>query len=99
MKAKNKPKKRVTTKVNAIICPVCNDRIFSRARHDFRSCSCNAIFVDGGFDYMRCGGREENLSKIEHITLNVSATKEQLYNDWNKVINKFGLIKSTKETR
>jgi len=45
---------------------------------------------------MRCGGREENLSKIEHITLNVSATKEQLYNDWNKVINKFGLIKSTK---
>ena len=40
-------------KVQAIVCPKCGDTLFSRARHDFRYCSCGEVAVDGGFDYVR----------------------------------------------
>ena len=36
-------------------CYRCRDRIFSNFRHDFVSCKCDAIFIDGGFDYVRAG--------------------------------------------
>ena len=38
-------------KIYAYECGICGDKIFSRARHDYRSCSCKSIAVDGGFDY------------------------------------------------
>lgn len=41
---------------NAAQCRLCGETIESTHRHDFRSCSCNAIFIDGGFDYLRRGG-------------------------------------------
>lgn len=40
---------------NAGKCAKCGDVIESKHRHDFRSCSCGAIFIDGGLDYQRCG--------------------------------------------
>jgi hypothetical protein len=40
-----------------IECAVCHDRIRSKHRHDFRKCKCGETFVDGGSDYLRCGGR------------------------------------------
>lgn len=36
-------------------CNECNNDIYSNSRHDFVECPCGAIFVDGGFDYMRWG--------------------------------------------
>jgi len=78
-------------KIQAITCPYCKDTIFSRARYDMRWCSCKKIFIDGGFDYLRYGGKEINKIKIKEIKLNV--TKKDLYNDWNKSIDKFGRIK------
>lgn len=36
-------------------CLVCNDIIQSTHVHDFVRCSCGAIFVDGGSDYLRMG--------------------------------------------
>jgi hypothetical protein len=41
---------------SGILCPSCNDKIFSYHRHDFKSCKCKGCFVDGGFDYQRSGG-------------------------------------------
>jgi hypothetical protein len=38
-------------------CLKCNDIIESMHRHDFVWCSCGNIFIDGGNDYMRFGGR------------------------------------------
>lgn len=78
-------------KINAIVCPECKDIIFSRTRHDCRGCSCGDTFIDGGFDYVKVGAK--NLNKIENKTLFVNTTKEELYNDWNKGINQFGLVK------
>ena len=82
------------TKVNVIKCPVCGDSVFSRATHDFRHCSCGGCFADGGFDYFRCGGREYENSTTDIVE--VDATKQELYDDWNHYHNKFGLIKQEK---
>lgn len=41
---------------NIAKCKKCGDIIESKHRHDFVQCSCGAIFVDGGNDYIRRGG-------------------------------------------
>ena len=38
---------------NTIQCTTCNDIIYSAHRHDFKSCKCGAVSVDGGTDYLR----------------------------------------------
>lgn len=38
---------------NAAECPKCHEIIESTHRHDFRSCSCGNISVDGGKEYIR----------------------------------------------
>jgi hypothetical protein len=43
-------------KVAAVKCPNCKDVIWSRHRHDCRSCKCQDSFIDGGRDYTRLGG-------------------------------------------
>ncbi len=40
---------------NAAQCGRCKDVIVSTHVHDFVSCSCGAIFVDGGLAYQRYG--------------------------------------------
>lgn len=41
---------------NSARCRKCGDVITSKYRHDFVSCKCGAIFVDGGLAYVRQGG-------------------------------------------
>ena len=56
--------------VNKIRCKKCEDIIESVHRHDFRFCKCGAVFVDGGKDYLRRGGKltaYEDLSEVEEI--------------------------------
>lgn len=77
--------------IAAIQCPECKDAIFSRAQHDFHYCSCGYCFIDGGFDYIRYGAKD--LSTIIHVDLDLPVTKEELYDDWNKSENKYGIIK------
>ena len=43
---------------NAAQCAKCGDIIESKHRHDFVSCSCDEIFVDGGKDYFRSGAKD-----------------------------------------
>lgn len=38
---------------NAVTCLGCGDFIVSKHRHDFVTCSCGSISVDGGQDYLR----------------------------------------------
>jgi len=40
--------------VNKAQCRACGDIIQSVSRHDFVSCDCGAISVDGGVDYQHC---------------------------------------------
>jgi len=69
--------------VNAIRCPKCGDTIYSRARHDYRGCTCGAIAIDGGFDYTRVSADPDVFGQLETVKLEVDATKVQLYQDWN----------------
>ena len=75
-------------KVQAIKCPNCNCVIYSRTRHDYRACDCGKCAIDGGFDYIRLVG---NLNPI--FLLEVDATKEELYDDWNTRADLYGRIK------
>lgn len=38
---------------NQVRCQKCGDAPYSANRHDFKSCQCGAISVDGGMDYLR----------------------------------------------
>lgn len=38
---------------NVIQCVNCRDIIESKHRHDFKSCKCGMVSVDGGLDYAR----------------------------------------------
>ena len=49
---------------NRARCKLCNDIIESKYRHDFVSCKCGAIFIDGGRDYLRCGGSPETFEDL-----------------------------------
>ena len=58
---------------NKIKCKSCKDIIESKHRHDYRTCKCGKVSVDGGKDYLRRGfsGTQdankayEDLSKME----------------------------------
>lgn len=41
---------------NAVICNKCDDFIVSKHRHDFVTCKCGNISVDGGQEYLRRAG-------------------------------------------
>ncbi len=40
---------------NVIQCKHCGDIIESTSTHDFKYCSCQTVFVDGGHEYLRRG--------------------------------------------
>lgn len=42
--------------IYGIKCKKCGSLIYSYHRHDFKWCSCKTIFIDGGDNYLRCGG-------------------------------------------
>lgn len=68
MEYKTKLKKQI-----GLYCSICDDIIFSNSRHDWVSCACGEIFIDGGFDYLRIGAREEFPLRVrrEVLTINI----------------------------
>jgi len=78
------------TRILTVTCPGCGKEIYSRAPHDYRTCGCAcATMVDGGFSgYIRYGGKLRPFLRYRFV----SATKKELYNDWNRRIDKFGII-------
>lgn len=82
-------KKKSKVRVTCIECPNCKDIIYSRAHYDFRSCTCGDTAIDGGFDYTRIVAKVIPKSFIKYV---MGETRQTLYNDWNKQVNKFGVI-------
>ena len=82
----------MNVKVNAVECPKCGYIIYSRARHDFRTCNCGAVSIDGGFDYWKIGCAEELCDSITSHEIELPLTKKELYDDWNHNQNKYGSI-------
>lgn len=64
----NLPKRKIIR--NAAQCLSCNDIIVSTYRHDFVTCKCGKLSVDGGLEYIRRVGDFENsldLSEYEDL--------------------------------
>ena len=63
--------------IKGIQCPKCNDKIYSRARHDCRYCSCGYCFIDGGFDYARVGfGLDGDKNTIPPLNVDIILPNE-----------------------
>jgi hypothetical protein len=78
---------------NAVSCNGCGDMIISKHRHDFVTCTCGAISVDGGQAYLRRIGDFSNA--VDHSwelpveLYNACADAVQEAMDTNR--NKFGI--------
>lgn len=77
---------------SAILCPKCGTVVFSRATHDYNSCTCGDIAIDGGFDYCKIAFKTQNYIFLTLI-LPKSMTKKVLYDDWNSRKDKHGTYK------
>lgn len=62
---------------NALRCNACLDEIVSVHRHDFNSCKCGAIAIDGGLAYTRRVGDVHN-----YTDLSVYEEFEREERDW-----------------
>ncbi|HWY33805.1 MAG TPA: hypothetical protein VNX68_04115 [Nitrosopumilaceae archaeon] len=82
------------TRVWTITCPMCHVEMFSRARHDYRTCGCPfQAMIDGGFaGYVRYGGQDVIPLRESFRYRFVKASKQELYDDWNCRRNRFGII-------
>ena len=99
-------------KVRAFKCLLCGDVVYSRVAHDYRSCFCKNVSVDGGslitVDGEQFGSfhsriliRQKSQSEMVDCELNIEAQKSQhveriFYNDWNKSIDNYGIIRDNK---
>ena len=61
----------ISTKIK---CKKCGDIIESKSTNDYKKCSCGAVTVDGGKDYLKRIGNEkdyEELSEIKDNNVNI----------------------------
>lgn len=79
------------TRVSCIKCEKCGDTIYSRAHHDYHSCSCGNLSIDGGFEYVSIGWKSGEIPP-EVFHKYIQATRQELYDDWNFRKDKFGKI-------
>ncbi len=53
---------------NMAKCRICSSVIESKHRHDFVSCKCGEVSVDGGLSYLKRGARDfKNLIELSEI--------------------------------
>lgn len=80
--------------VRAVQCKQCHDYIISRSNHDFNSCKCGSLAVDGGSfseEYKIFGfNRVIGAFQREHIVMvDLDVTPEELHEDWSTQINAY----------
>ena len=51
--------------IKGILCKSCGQVIFSCHRHDFHWCQCKKVAVDGGRDYLKIIGNEDDYEIVE----------------------------------
>lgn len=52
---------------NKIKCKKCGDIIEYKSTNDYKKCSCGAVAVDGGKDYLKRMGNEENYEDLSEL--------------------------------
>jgi hypothetical protein len=85
---------------NAVTCLACGDFIVSKHRHDFVTCTCGAVSVDGGQEYLRRVGDFANAMDLSW------SLPDNIYNDCAEAVqnamdsgrNKFGIANAVMRT-
>ena len=85
---------------NAVTCLACGDFIVSKHRHDFVTCTCGAVSVDGGQSYLRRVGDFGNAIDLSW------SLPDNIYNDCAEAVqnamdsgrNKFGIANAVMRT-
>lgn len=75
---------------NQRYCPNCEDRIYSRFRHDYQTCTCQQVMVDGGMEYLRHNGAgvdESIVITTEHFIQLLGAITDSSKNELGKICN------------
>lgn len=76
----------MTKSKNMAKCALCNDKIVSKHRHDWVSCKCGEIFIDGGNDYWRAGAKDfRNLLRYKNRKWVPSLVEEPKTNELTKI--------------
>jgi hypothetical protein len=78
--------------VKAVCCEECNTTVYSRTMEDMRECECGRVVVYGGFKNFKYEIRDDK-AKFKKLNVDLNATPDDLYRDYEKMEDKFGLIK------
>lgn len=57
---------------NQIRCGQCGDTPFSAHRHDFRTCKCGEVSVDGGMEYLRRMALRDGVTTMKDMSIVIS---------------------------
>jgi predicted RNA-binding Zn-ribbon protein involved in translation (DUF1610 family) len=90
---------------NQIKCLSCGDEIWSAHRHDYKTCSCGNVSVDGGTDYRKrsfklSGQYKEQSIELPEETVNaaIAAVKWGLETGRNERGIAYAVIRALNET-
>jgi DNA-directed RNA polymerase subunit N (RpoN/RPB10) len=85
---------------NTVLCLSCGDKIVSKHRHDFVECTCGAVAVDGGQEYLRRVGDFGNAMDISWSLPDdvYNACAEAAQNTLDTGRNKFGIANAVMRT-
>ena len=61
-------KKKQIIKVNKIKCKKCENIIESKTTNDLKRCSCGVVAVDGGKEYLKRIGNDEEYEELSIMT-------------------------------
>lgn len=73
---------------NMAKCKKCGDEIFSKNKHDFVSCKCGSISVDGGMEYIRRVGNPENIEDMSYSLKDEIVTEMKDAITWSRDNNR-----------
>ena len=54
--------------INKIKCINCGDILESKAPNDFKRCSCGKVAIDGGHDYLKRIGNDEDYIELSEVS-------------------------------
>lgn len=86
---------------NQAECLKCGDQLASISKYDFKKCKCDDIFIDGGIDCPRFGGRDplslRDMSIVLHEEVDIDRAKGLLailkaMNDIGRAESRFGIF-------
>ena len=70
--------------LNRAKCNKCDDIITSYHRHDYVSCKCGAVAVDGGTEYLK---RTGEISDVTEMSIYSSAPYETIRENYHLVVS------------